>query len=171
MPEPKRQRAYISLGSNIDRERNLISAVEELAARVSVVALSAVYQTAPVGGPPQEDFLNAAVAVESGLSPEDLKRTVLASVEAALGRVRTADKNAPRTIDLDIVAIASGAERPAVVDPAVWTQAHLAVPLADLLPDLVSPTGGEPLRAVAARLARAGGIVRRDDLNLRPRGR
>jgi len=168
MTSARPNRAYISLGSNIDKERNLACAVAELAARVRIIAASAVYETAPVGDVHQENFLNAVVAVETDETPDGLNGHVLRPIEAALGRVRTADRNAPRTIDLDIVAFAAGsAPGPVVLDPEVWTRAHLAAPLAELLPELPHPASGETLRAVVARLAGAGGIVRRHDLDLR----
>jgi len=65
MPEVRLNRASLSLGSNIDKERNIVEAVRLLAEAVSVVAVSSVYETAPVGNPNQESFLNAAVVIET----------------------------------------------------------------------------------------------------------
>ena len=68
-------RAYLGLGSNLgDRLAHLQRAVEALAgtAGIQVVAVSSVYETAPVGGPAQDDFLNAVAAVDTELAPRDL---------------------------------------------------------------------------------------------------
>jgi len=163
-------RVFISMGSNIDAEANLAAAVrrlEELDA-IEVVATSRVYETAPVGTVDQPNFLNAALLIRTPLSAEDLKAGPLREVERGLGRVRTADKNAPRTIDLDIalynydVLDVGGRHVPA---PDLLTRAHIAVPLADLAPYYVHPETGETLEEIAARLL-AEGIVPRADLDL-----
>ncbi len=163
-------RVFISMGSNIDAEANLAAAVlrlEELDA-IEVVATSRVYETAPVGTVDQPNFLNAALLIRTPLSAEDLKAGPLREVERGLGRVRTADKNAPRTIDLDIalynydVLDVCGRHVP---DPDLLARAHIAVPLADLAPYYVHPETGETLEEIAARLL-AEGIVPRADLDL-----
>ena len=94
--------AYLSLGSNLDKERNLPAAVRLLATHGRLLAVSAVYETAPVGNPDDPAFFNAAVALETNLPPAELKRQVLAHIEQQLGRQRSPDPNAPRTIDVDI---------------------------------------------------------------------
>ena len=95
-------RAYISLGSNIDSEHNMREAVRRLSLRCHLLAVSPVYETAPVGRTDQSNFLNAAALIETELTAVELKTNVLQVIEGELGRVRTADRNAPRTIDLDI---------------------------------------------------------------------
>ncbi len=96
-------RAYLGLGSNLgDRLANLRRAVELLAERgARVVRSSRVYETDPVGGPPQPDYLNAVVEVETELEPRSLLSACLA-VEDALGRVR-AERWGPRVIDVDVL--------------------------------------------------------------------
>ena len=94
---------YILLGSNIDKERNLPEAVRRLATLTRVTAVSSVYETAPVGLEDQPHFFNAAVLAETELPAATFRTQVLARVEQLLGRVRTADKNAPRTIDADMI--------------------------------------------------------------------
>ncbi len=96
--------AYLGLGSNLgDRLANLQSAVELLAAQpgVKVVRSSRVYETDPVGGPPQTDYLNAVVEVETGLSPRELLDTCM-EVERLLGRIRN-ERWGPRIIDVDVL--------------------------------------------------------------------
>lgn len=99
----QRHRACLLLGSNIQPEENLRRAVELLRQYFVVEKVSAAWETPAVGsdGP---DFLNAAVVIHTSLDPWQLKERFLRPLEAQLGRVRTADKNAPRTIDIDIVS-------------------------------------------------------------------
>src|SRR5437899_1175855 len=100
--------AYVALGSNLgDRWETLAAAVRRLRAEpgLRVLAVSRFYETAPVGCPPGSgDFLNAAAAVETARSPEDLLQLLL-SIERQFGRVRPAGDTVkgPRTLDLDLV--------------------------------------------------------------------
>jgi 2-amino-4-hydroxy-6-hydroxymethyldihydropteridine diphosphokinase len=97
--------AYLALGSNLgDRRDNLDRAVQSLRETlgIAVRAVSPYHETDPVGGPAgQGKYLNAAVAIETDLSPEDLLRKCLA-IEAKLGRVRD-ERFGPRTIDIDLL--------------------------------------------------------------------
>ncbi len=163
--------AYLSLGSNLDKEHNLPAAVRRLAAQGRLLAVSAVYETAPVGNPDDPSFFNAAVALETKLPPAELKQQVLARIEQQLGRQRSADPNAPRTIDVDISlydnAILNLGKRQ-IPDPEILCFPHIAVPLADLAPNYRHPETGETLAEIAARLTAAAGqpLLRRDDVVL-----
>ena len=95
-------RVYLSLGSNIDPAVNLPEAVARLAERLRVRAVSGVWASAAKGAPGAPPFLNAAVRVETDLLPRALKRDLLRPLEAAMGRVRSGDPNAPRQIDIDL---------------------------------------------------------------------
>jgi 2-amino-4-hydroxy-6-hydroxymethyldihydropteridine diphosphokinase len=141
---------YLIMGSNIDPVQNTRRAVALLAERVAIQAISTCWQTPPVGtdGP---HFINTALCVQTDLALEALKTGVLRAVERALGRVRTADKYAPRPIDLDIV-IYDGQ----IIESALWTLAYLALPVAELLPDLKHPTSDRRLADIAEDLRRAG---------------
>jgi len=90
------------LGSNIQPEFFLPSAVNSLGEQIDIKLVSSVWETPAIGsnGP---NFLSAAVLASTSLSPKHLKRHILQPLEAHLGRVRSNDKNAPRTIDIDIV--------------------------------------------------------------------
>jgi 2-amino-4-hydroxy-6-hydroxymethyldihydropteridine diphosphokinase len=136
----------LSLGSNIAPHKFLPRAVERLRDFLDVQAVSRAWRTAAVGAP-GPDFLNAALLACTSLSPFSLKLDVLRRVEAQLGRVRTANKFAPRTIDIDIVIYGD-----TVLEPMLWTQAYLALPVAELLPALLNPLSGERLEQTAARL-------------------
>ena len=142
----KEHQVIIGLGSNISPEENLRSALYLLGRYAPIEAISGVWQTRAVGskGP---DFLNAAVIISTPLSNDDLRNQILRPVENLLGRVRTKDPNAPRTIDLDIV-IANGE----LIDQDVWKYAHVCVPVAQLIPDFQNPVTGESIRIIADRL-------------------
>ncbi|MDA8198492.1 MAG: 2-amino-4-hydroxy-6-hydroxymethyldihydropteridine diphosphokinase [Thermaerobacter sp.] len=96
--------AVVGLGANLgDARRTLQAAVYQLQERYSLVEFASLYQSASVGGPPQPAYLNSGVklAVRSQDTPEALLGDCLA-VERALGRERTGELNAPRTLDLDL---------------------------------------------------------------------
>jgi 2-amino-4-hydroxy-6-hydroxymethyldihydropteridine diphosphokinase len=162
MPANGPSDAGLLLGSNISPETNLPAAVARIGERGTIVRVSNVWQTAPVGFADQRDFCNAAVLLKTALTRDGLRQT-LRAIEDALGRVRDpSNKNAPRTIDIDIVVWESE------IDPEVAGQVFAAVPLAEVLPD--AHVGGERLIDVAGRLqARDAGalrLVRRPDLRL-----
>jgi 2-amino-4-hydroxy-6-hydroxymethyldihydropteridine diphosphokinase len=132
------RRAYFGIGSNLgDRLAYLQLAVNELAVAegVDVVAVSSVYETEPVGGPEQPDYLNAVVAVDTSRSAREL--LVLAqSVEAAAERVRTV-RWGPRTLDVDVLLVGDEEiDEPDLVvpHPRMTERAFVVVPLADLDP-------------------------------------
>ncbi|MCP4415441.1 MAG: 2-amino-4-hydroxy-6-hydroxymethyldihydropteridine diphosphokinase, partial [Chloroflexi bacterium] len=123
--------AYLSLGSNIDPERNLPATVAHLAQFGRIKAVSTVWQTTPVGFAKQADFLNAAVLLETKLSAATLRKKAIAQIENKLGRVRTENKNGPRPIDIDIMlfnrdVFLMGWRR--IPDPELLEQAHVAIP-------------------------------------------
>ena len=102
------RRAVIGLGSNLgDRAATIAEAIERLRADagVRVLARSSTYESPPAGGPPQGDYLNAAVLIETSLPGREILERALA-IERSLGRVRP-DPVAwgPRTIDLDLLWI------------------------------------------------------------------
>ncbi|MBN1666394.1 MAG: 2-amino-4-hydroxy-6-hydroxymethyldihydropteridine diphosphokinase [Anaerolineales bacterium] len=137
----------IALGSNIDPQENLPKGIHLLGQSVEIIQTSQAWQTPAVGtsGP---DFLNAAVLVNTNLTAEQLRNRVLRPIETVLGRVRSADKYAPRPLDLDIVVYENR-----VLDPDLWTQAHVAVPAAELCPELLHPQNGLNLKQHARNLA------------------
>ena len=161
-------RVFIAMGSNINAEDNLREAARLLAEQCALLDVSPVYETVPVGKLDQPNFLNAAALIETPLSVADLKREVLSGIERQLGRVRTADKNAPRTIDLDIALFNTevldvGPRH--IPDPDILKYAHIAVPLADLAPQYRHPETGQTLMEIADRVS-MGGMIRRDDVRL-----
>ena len=132
------RRAYVGIGSNLgERLSYLQLAIDHLAAAddVTVVAVSPVYETVPVGGPEQPDYLNAVVAVDTVLTAQELLG-VAQRIEAAAERVRTV-RWGPRTLDIDVLLV--GDERVDAPDlvvphPRMTERAFVVVPLADLDP-------------------------------------
>ena len=136
----------------------------------SVQTVSRVYQSRAAGPPGQPDFLNAAILIDTELTPEEL-RWRLRGIESDLGRVRTEDRYAARPIDLDLVLyddlIADDA--PArLPDPELLVRAYLAVTIAELAPELRHPLSGETLATIAGRLSPAAGLTVRPDVVLDP---
>ncbi|MDJ0851345.1 MAG: 2-amino-4-hydroxy-6-hydroxymethyldihydropteridine diphosphokinase [Myxococcota bacterium] len=148
--------AYVALGSNLgERSVHLARAVTALreATGVEVTGVSAVYETDPVGGPPQGRYLNAVVALRTQLAPHDLLR-LLHEIEAGEGRVRDGRRDAPRTLDLDLLLHGDAVlETPDLVlpHPRLHERAFVLEPLADLVPDRVHPLLGETVSALARR--------------------
>ena len=165
------KRVFITLGSNINSEYNTREAVRRLASRCRLLAVSPVYETQPVGKTDQPNFLNAAALIETDLSAAELKAQVLEAIEQELGRVRTEDKNAPRTIDLDIALFGDQVldlGQRHIPDPDILKYPHVAVPLADLAPRRLHPETGQTLREIAQRLP-VSGLARRPDVDLWPK--
>ncbi|HRX01885.1 MAG TPA: 2-amino-4-hydroxy-6-hydroxymethyldihydropteridine diphosphokinase [Anaerolineae bacterium] len=162
-------RAYLSLGSSLDKERNLRAGVGLLAEHGRVLAVSSAYETAPIGNPDDPTFLNAALILETPLEPQALKETVLRAVEDRLGRQRTSDPNAPRTFDVDISLFNDeifDLGRRHIPDPEILLYAHIAVPLAEIAPNYRHPETGETLVAIAHRVSLDTTMIRRDDVSL-----
>lgn len=132
-----RHTAYIALGSNLgDREQWLLQAIKALEARanISVEAVSALYETDPVGYTDQDAFLNMAIKVSTTLSPLELLREQL-DIENELGRVRQV-RWGPRTIDLDLLLydnVSLETEQLILPHPRMLERAFVLVPLHDVL--------------------------------------
>ena len=145
------RRAFLSLGSNLgDRRRFLADAVGSLGS--SVVAVSPVYETDPVGGPDQDPFLNLVVELATDSSPRELL-AVCHRLESGADRVRQV-RWGPRTLDVDIVWIEGvTVDEPdlQVPHPRWHERRFVLAPLADLAPELVP----------SERLDRSHGQVRR----------
>jgi 2-amino-4-hydroxy-6-hydroxymethyldihydropteridine diphosphokinase len=138
------ERAFVALGSNLgERLTNLRRAVTLLGERpgVTVIRSSRVYETDPVG-PPQPDYLNAVIELDTDLSPHELLHALL-DVERELGRIRE-ERWGPRVIDLDLLSV----DRQVVDDealtlphPRMHERGFVLVPLLELDPDPVLPGG------------------------------
>lgn len=135
-------RVHLALGSNLgDRLAHLQSAIDALRAHpgVTIVAISRVYETDPVGGPVQDDYLNAVVELTTDLRPG----AVLAlahEIERAAHRVR-AERWGPRTLDVDLLRyddVQIATADLTIPHPRMWERAFVLAPLHDVAPDLVA---------------------------------
>lgn len=158
-----RQAIYIGLGANqayrgrAPRE-TLISALGDLAAAgVETIAASRPWRSPAWPDPSDPPFVNACIAVETAHDPEALM-TVLHDVEARHGRAR-AVRNAPRTLDLDLIdyqgrsgRFSGGLELP---HPRLAARAFVLLPLKDIAPHWRDPAGGATLQSLIAALPAA----------------
>jgi 2-amino-4-hydroxy-6-hydroxymethyldihydropteridine diphosphokinase len=130
-------RAFLALGSNLgDRRRHLAQGIEALP---DVVAVSPVYETAPVGGPQgQGAYLNLVVELRTTRTPHELLEAARAA-EAGAHRVRL-ERWGPRTLDVDVLLVGDeviDTEELTVPHPRMWERGFVLVPLAALAPELV----------------------------------
>jgi dihydroneopterin aldolase/2-amino-4-hydroxy-6-hydroxymethyldihydropteridine diphosphokinase len=149
-------RAFIGVGSNIAPEESIREALRRLAQSVRLVSISTFYKEPAIGRPEDPDFYNGVVAIDTDLPPAKLKWAVLRPIEAALGRSRSTDKYAPRTIDLDLLLYGNSvisSDELTLPDPDILTRAFIAVPLYEIAPTLVLPGSGVPIREIAERFA------------------
>jgi 2-amino-4-hydroxy-6-hydroxymethyldihydropteridine diphosphokinase len=144
---PDRRRAFVALGSNLgDRWGFLRQGLDHLP---EVVALSPVYETAPVGGPPgQGRFLNMVAELSTTATPFDLLAAAQ-EAEASAGRAR-AVRWGPRTLDVDILyvdGVTIDSPELQVPHPRMWQRGFVLVPLADLAPEIVAGHLDDGMRA------------------------
>jgi 2-amino-4-hydroxy-6-hydroxymethyldihydropteridine diphosphokinase len=146
--------AFIGIGSNLDgpqaRVRAAFDALDALP-QTRVTGRSPLYRSAPLGGPPQPDYVNAVARLETALGPQVLLGALLA-IEAAQGRVR-GEANAPRTLDLDLLLYdAACCTQPGLrlPHPRMHERRFVLAPLLDLEPAATIPGHG----AAAEWLAR-----------------
>lgn len=155
----------ISVGSNIEKERHFPEAIRLLRGHrnIEVKDVSRTYESEAVGGPTDAPpFFNAVVVARTDLGPEEL-RNELRKIERVLGRVRTSDKNAPRTIDLDVAYYADLVKdfgEWEVPDPQAASAAHIAVPLAEVAPEWVDPRTGQTAFDAKVSLDGDGDLLR-----------
>ncbi|MDX1611021.1 MAG: 2-amino-4-hydroxy-6-hydroxymethyldihydropteridine diphosphokinase [Candidatus Thermoplasmatota archaeon] len=135
-------RAHVSVASNIQPEHHVPQALTRLAGVCTILRVSPFYRTEPIGRPEQEAYWNGVALVEVEEAPVAFQFETLRGIEAELGRVRTEDAYAARTIDLDLltwgeaVVEQSGLHLP---DPEVLERPFLARCLLDLDPGMIWP--------------------------------
>lgn len=146
--------AFVALGANLgDRRTALAGAISALRAApgVTVEAVSALYETAPVGGPEGQDaFLNGAARISTTLTPDALLDLLL-EIEQSFNRVRV-ERWGPRTLDLDLLFYGDQAfetPRLTVPHPRLHDRRFVLAPMADVGADLIHPV---LKRSVAALL-------------------
>jgi 2-amino-4-hydroxy-6-hydroxymethyldihydropteridine diphosphokinase len=148
---------YLSLGSNIQPETNLVQAIQHLREHGAIEATSRIWESHAIGsaGP---NFLNACVSFLVPIGHAGLKRKITTAIEARMGRARTRDRLAPRTIDIDIL-MADGQP----LNVQLWGHAFVVMPMADLLPDFPHPTDHRPLAQLAQEIRARTWIVPRPE--------
>ncbi|HOU89644.1 MAG TPA: 2-amino-4-hydroxy-6-hydroxymethyldihydropteridine diphosphokinase [Polyangiaceae bacterium] len=151
---PSAVRYVIGLGGNLgDRTLALAEGLRALSGMGALLAVSSLYETDPVGGPPQGPYLNAAALLEAAVAPRRLLEALLVA-ERTLGRVRR-ERWAPRRIDLDLLwagdLIVSEPDLE-VPHPRLGERAFALVPLLEVVPDARDPRTGEPYAGVLAGL-------------------
>jgi 2-amino-4-hydroxy-6-hydroxymethyldihydropteridine diphosphokinase len=135
---------FLSIGSNIEREQNIISALDKLKHRFGKLELSSIYESEAVGFS-GDYFLNLVVGIDAGISLDALSRFTKA-LEDQHGRERTGPRFASRTLDIDIVTyndllgVYEGIELPR---PELYYNAFVLLPLAELRPNLTDPKSGK----------------------------
>ena len=158
----------LSLGSNLgDRLAHLAAARRRLTAEpgVRMLAASPVYETEPVGVAPEHQtlaFLNAVLIVTGAYAPADWRR-LTARIETDLGRVRTADRYAPRVLDIDLLFIGDQCldEGGLILPHPRWAERRFVLqPLADVRPDLQLPGAAGTVRQLLGRLPDRPGVTR-----------
>ncbi len=151
--------AYVALGSNLgDPRQQVLDAMEALARLPGTRLLkrSQLYRTPPWGVLEQPPFINAAVQLDSSLSPHGLLDALI-EIEQSAGRVR-AQRNGPRTLDLDLLyvdGVQLDDERLTLPHPRMTERAFVLLPLHDLAPSLQLPGRGS-VAELLARLDLAG---------------
>jgi 2-amino-4-hydroxy-6-hydroxymethyldihydropteridine diphosphokinase len=163
--------AYIGMGSNLPSAAGppaatLASAIERLGSLGHVLSRSSLYSTAPVGIADQPRFVNAVVALRTGLAPRTLLTRLLA-IERDYGRDRsTGITNGPRTLDLDILMMGdlclseSELELP---HPRLAERAFVLIPLHEIAPEVIEPRHHVSIAELLARL-RAGNQSQADSV-------
>ena len=163
--------AVLALGSNVgDRLAMLQLAVDSLASVGELVAVSPVFETDPVGGPEQDDFLNAVVVIRTSASPRALLE-VAHEIEQAAHRVRVVHWG-PRSLDVDVVAVGDEVvDEPDLVVPHPRAQERAFVLVPWLAADPEATLAGHGRVDVLLSALDAGGVRPRPDLVLRPGAR
>jgi 2-amino-4-hydroxy-6-hydroxymethyldihydropteridine diphosphokinase len=150
-------RAYLSLGSNQDRERNLCACLERLEQRFGKLTVSPIYRCAAVGFVGDE-FFNLVVGLDTDMGPADLDRA-LKVLEDELGRRRDRPRFSDRSIDIDLLLHDDRVESGAGVilpRPEICGQAYVLKPLSDLAPDQQHPLTGQSFARMWLEMAARG---------------
>ncbi len=153
-------RVWVSIGSNVDRERHIRGAIEELRHELGELILSRVYESAAVGFPGAA-FYNLVAGFESQLAPAELNRR-LRAIEAAHGRERAGPRFAARTLDIDLLTYGDrvghfdGLELPR---DEILKYAFVLGPLAEVAPGERHPVDGRTYAELWAAFDRSGQAI------------
>ena len=157
-------RVFIGVGSNEgDRFASISTAVQVLGAQrgIRVMQMATITETEPVGGPPQGPYLNTVVEAETSLGPFELLK-ILKAIEHQAGRVPSAERWAPRPIDLDLLLYGEetiASPELSVPHPRMHERAFVLEPLAQLAPEFIHPTQRRTIASLRHDLVRTRGRV------------
>ena len=129
-------------------------ALRLLDGEIGILGISTFYRTPALDRPEDPPYVNGVVEVGDALGPVDLKE-LLQRIERALGRVRAADRYAPRTMDLDLLIHGDqvlSSDALVLPHPDIRERRFVAIPLLELAPDLTLPHSATPLRSVVSSL-------------------
>jgi 2-amino-4-hydroxy-6-hydroxymethyldihydropteridine diphosphokinase len=140
------------LGSNILPEQNIAQAMDLLRRQFIIKRQSSVWETEPYHSKGNY-YLNLALSIQTDMSRENL-RNLLREIESDLGRIRTEDKFASRTMDIDIIL-----DGMVIVDEKLWKFGFVAVPVSQLEPNLKSPKSNLTLVQIASKLISKSRII------------
>ena len=144
--QPERQWVYIAIGSNLASPLEQVNAAIKALGEIPdsrIVAVSSFYRTPPLGPQDQPDYLNAAVALETTLAPEELLNHTQ-RIELQQGRVRKAERWGPRTLDLDIMLFGDeviNTRRLTIPHYDMKNRGFMLWPLFEIAPELTFPDG------------------------------
>lgn len=165
----------LDLGTNIDREESLVTALEHLAEHFQLSRASSVYRTVPVGMANQPDYFNLALELETDKSIDDI-RAIARQIEDTMGRDRAGPKFGPRNIDIDIVLYGDAIQTDKKVPhPQLTSELFVVAPLAEICPDGTHPETKQTWKdlkgeLMAGRSGKDAGIVRQCSLTDLPLG-
>lgn len=165
----------LDLGTNIDREKSLVTALEHLAEHFKLVRASSVYKTTPVGMSNQPDFFNVALEVETGKTVDEI-REVARVIEDKMGRNRSGPRFGPRNIDIDVVLHGDSVDKDKrVPHPQSTRELFVVAPLAELRPEGKHPETGETWQELRRKLmggrnAKDAGVIKECEIATLPLG-
>ena len=151
-------RVFIGVGANIEPETHIRAALRALAHAMRLTGVSTFYRSPALGSVAQPPFINGVIAAETTAPPLAVKFDILRPLEHAQGRRRSADKYAPRTLDLDLLCYDAVILKTAALilpDPDITARPFLAIPLCELAPDFRLPSG-QFICEIAAGMSRDG---------------
>lgn len=145
------KKVFIGIGSNINPQENIKKAITLLKKKCTILDISTFYLTPAISTYKQPDYYNGVVLIETSFKPDELKFKVLLKIEESLGRKRTSDKYAPRTIDLDILVYSDSVviEKDLIIpDPDIYKRKFLTLCLFEISPELILPDTGKKIGEV-----------------------